>query len=95
VSPRDSSQETNRSRGEQRYKGHDLVSTRRCAALVYREFIQVLRLQVPRLTEEFQQHQVGQAVTDALRLRAISLDAVKMLLLARQENRRARLDLTF
>jgi hypothetical protein len=34
-------------------------------------------------------------VADALRLRAISLDAVKMLSLAGQENRRARLDLTF
>ena len=55
-----------------------------------REFIQVLRLM-----EDFHQHQVEQAVTDALRLGAISFDAVKMLLLARLENRPARLDLTF
>ena len=55
-----------------------------------REFIQVLRLM-----EDFQQHQVEQAVTQALSLGAISFDAVKMLLLARLENRPARLDLTF
>jgi len=55
-----------------------------------REFIQVLRLM-----EDFQQHQVEQAVVQALRLGAISFDAVKMLLLARLENRPARLDLTF
>jgi hypothetical protein len=55
-----------------------------------REFIQVLRLM-----ENFHQHQVEQAVTEALRLGAISFDAVKMLLLARLENRPARLDLTF
>ena len=55
-----------------------------------REFIQVLRLM-----EDFRQHQVEQAVADALRLGAISFDAVKMLLLARLENRPARLDLTF
>jgi transposase len=55
-----------------------------------REFIQVLRLM-----ENFHQHQVEQAVTQALRLGAISFDAVKMLLLARLENRPARLDLTF
>ncbi len=54
-----------------------------------REFIQVLRLM-----ENFQQHQVEQAVTQALGLGAISFDAVKMLLLARLENRPARLDLT-
>ncbi len=36
-----------------------------------------------------------QAVSEALRLGAISFDAVKMLLLARLENRPARLDLTF
>jgi len=35
------------------------------------------------------------AVAEALRLGAISFDAVKMLLLARLENRPARLDLTF
>ena len=55
-----------------------------------REFIQVLRLM-----EDFQQHQVELAVTQALGLGAISFDAVKMLLLARLENRPARLDLTF
>ena len=55
-----------------------------------REFIQVLRLM-----EDFRQHQVEQTVADALRLGAISFDAVKMLLLARLENRPARLDLTF
>jgi len=38
---------------------------------------------------------VEQAVTQALGLGAISFDAVKMLLLARLENRPARLDLTF
>jgi hypothetical protein len=55
-----------------------------------REFIQVLRLM-----EDFHQHQVEQAVAEAPRLGAISFDAVKMLLLARLENRPARLDLTF
>jgi transposase len=55
-----------------------------------REFIQVLRLM-----ESFHQHQVEHAVTEALRLGAISFDAVKMLLLARLENRPVRLDLTF
>jgi len=55
-----------------------------------REFIQVLRLM-----ETFHQHQVEEAVAEALRLGAISFDAVKMLLLARLENRPARLDLTF
>ena len=55
-----------------------------------REFIQVLRLM-----EDFHQHQVEQAVSEALRLGAISFDAVKMLLLAKLENRPARLDLTF
>src|SRR5262249_7362201 len=54
-----------------------------------REFIQVLRLM-----EDFHQHQVEEAVSEALRLGAISFDAVKMLLLARLENRPARLDLT-
>ena len=44
--------------------------------------------------ENFQQHQVEQAVTQALGLGAISFDAVKMLLLARLDNRRAWLDLT-
>ena len=55
-----------------------------------REFVQVLRLM-----EDFHQHQVEQAVAEALRLGAISFDAVKMLLLAKLENRPARLDLTF
>ena len=54
-----------------------------------REFIQVLRLM-----EVFHQHQVEQAVTEALRLGAISFDAIRMLLLARLENRPVRLDLT-
>ena len=54
-----------------------------------REFIQVLRLM-----ENFHQHQVEYAVAQALQLGAISFDAVKMLLLARLENRPARLDLT-
>jgi hypothetical protein len=45
--------------------------------------------------EHFHQHQVEQAVSEALRLGAISFDAVKMLLLARLENRPTRLDLTF
>ena len=53
------------------------------------EFIQVLRLM-----EDFHQHRVEQAVSEALRLGAISFDAVKMLLLAKLENRPARLDLT-
>ena len=55
-----------------------------------REFIQVLRLM-----ETFHQHQVEEAVAHALKLGAISFDAVKMLLLAKLENRPARLDLTF
>jgi hypothetical protein len=55
-----------------------------------REFIQVLRLM-----EDFHQHEVEQAIAEALRLGAISFDAVKMLLLARLESRPARLDLTF
>ena len=49
----------------------------------------------PGAAVDFHQHQVEQAVMDALRLSAISFDAVKMLLLARLENRPARLDLTF
>ena len=55
-----------------------------------REFIQVLRLM-----ESFHQHQVEEAASQALKLGAISFDAVKMLLLAKLENRPARLDLTF
>ena len=55
-----------------------------------REFIQVLRLM-----EDFHQYQVEQAAAQALQIGAISFDAVKMLLLARLENRPVRLDLTF
>ena len=55
-----------------------------------REFIQVLRLM-----ENFHQHQVEEAVAHALKLGAISFDAVKMLLLAKLEKRPIRLDLTF
>jgi hypothetical protein len=55
-----------------------------------REFIQVLRLM-----EDFRQHDVEHAVAHALRLGAISFDAVKMLVLAKLETRPARLDLTF
>ena len=60
-----------------------------------REFIQGLRLQVLRLMEDFHQHQVEQAVSEALRPGSINFDAVKILLLARLKNRPARLDLTF
>ena len=45
--------------------------------------------------ENFCQHQVERVVAEELRLGAISFDALKMLLLARLENRPARLDLTF
>lgn len=45
--------------------------------------------------EDFHRHQVEQAVTGAPRLSAISFETVKMLLLARLENRSVRLDLTF
>jgi hypothetical protein len=55
-----------------------------------RQFIQVLRLM-----EDFHQHQVEQAVSQALALGAISFDAIKMLLLAKLENRPPRLDLSF
>ena len=41
------------------------------------------------------QHQVEEAVAQALKLGAISFDAVKMLLLSRLANRPARLDLPF
>jgi len=54
-----------------------------------REFIQVLRL-----LEVFAPETVAAAVLDALRLRAISFDAVKELVLGRVERRPARLDLT-
>ena len=59
------------------------------------KILQTLRLPLLRLMEDFHQHQVEGAVSEALRLGAISFDAVKMLLLARLENRPARLDLTF
>jgi transposase len=53
-----------------------------------REYVQVLRL-----LETFSMAEVAQAVEDALRLRAISFDAVKHLLLCRIEERPPRLDL--
>jgi hypothetical protein len=53
-----------------------------------REFIQVLRL-----LEVFPLATVAAAVLDAIRLRAISFDAVKELVLGRMEQRPARLDL--
>jgi len=54
-----------------------------------KEYIQVLRL-----LETFDDAQVAAAVEDALRLSAISYDAVKHLVLARIERRAPRLDLT-
>ncbi len=53
-----------------------------------REFVQVLRLM-----ENFSHQEVYHAVQDALRLGAISFDAVKRLLLCRLEGRPPRLDL--
>lgn len=53
-----------------------------------REYVQVLRLM-----EDFAQHEVHQAVRAALRLGAISFDAVKHLLLCGIEGRPPRLDL--
>ena len=53
-----------------------------------REYVQVLRL-----LETFRMEEVAWAVRDALRLRAISFDAVKHLLLCRIEQRPPRLDL--
>jgi DNA replication protein DnaC len=53
-----------------------------------REFVQTLRL-----IENFPLQEVGHAIDDALRLGAISFDAVKHLLLCRIERRPARLDL--
>jgi transposase len=53
-----------------------------------REYVQTLRL-----LETFPLAEVAQAIDDALRLGAISLDAVKHLLLCRIERRPARLDL--
>jgi hypothetical protein len=53
-----------------------------------REYVQTLRL-----LETFPLAEVAQAIGDALRLGAISFDAVKHLLLGRIEERPARLDL--
>ena len=53
-----------------------------------REYVQVLRL-----LETFSQEEVHVAVRDALRLRAISFDAVKHLVLCRLEGRPPHLDL--
>ena len=53
-----------------------------------REYVQVLRL-----LETFSQQEVHAAVKDALRLGAISFDAVRHLLLCRLEGRPPRLDL--
>ena len=53
-----------------------------------REFVQVLRL-----VENFRTQEVCEAVRDALRLGAISFDAVKHLVLCRIEGRPQRLDL--
>ncbi len=53
-----------------------------------REFVQVLRLM-----ENFRKEEVYEAVRDALRLGAISFDAVKHLVLCRLEGRPPRLDL--
>jgi hypothetical protein len=53
-----------------------------------REYVQVLRL-----LETFAMAEVTQAIEDALRMRAISFDAVKHLLLCRIEQRPPRLDL--
>lgn len=54
-----------------------------------REFIQVLRLM-----EVFDQDVVAAAVSDAIKLRALSFDAVKQLVLCRIERRPPRLDLS-
>ena len=53
-----------------------------------REFVQVLRLM-----EHFSSGEVHAAVRDALRLGALSFDAVKHLVLCRLEGRPPRLDL--
>ena len=53
-----------------------------------REFVQVLRL-----LESFSMDEVHSAVQDALRLGALSFDAVKRLLLCRLEGKPPRLDL--
>ena len=53
-----------------------------------REYVQVLRLM-----EHFRADEVHEAVRDAIRLGAISFDAVKHLVLCRIEGRPRRLDL--
>ena len=53
-----------------------------------REYVQVLRLM-----ENFRKEEVHEAVRDALRLGAISFDAIKHLVLCRIEGRPERLDL--
>ena len=53
-----------------------------------REFVQVLRLM-----ENFRTEEVYEAVRDALRLGAMSFDAIKHLVLCRIEGRPPRLDL--
>ena len=53
-----------------------------------REFVQVLRLM-----ENFKQEEVHSAVRDAIRLGALSFDAVKHLVLCRIDGRPPRLDL--
>ena len=53
-----------------------------------REFVQVLRLM-----ENFRKEEVYESVRDALRLGAISFDAIKHLVLCRMEGRPQRLDL--
>ena len=50
-------------------------------------------MEVLRLLESFSQKEVAAAVKDALRLGAISFDAVKHLVLCRLEGRPPRLDL--
>ena len=65
-----------------------LSAKNRCAA-GKREYVQVLRL-----LETFPLASVHGAVRDALRLRALSYDAVKHLTLCRVENRPAKLDLS-
>ena len=54
-----------------------------------REYVQVLRL-----LENFRKKEVHKAVKEALKLGAISFDAVKRLLLSRIEGRPKTLDLT-
>ena len=53
-----------------------------------REFVQVLRL-----LESFRLQEVHAAIRDALRLGALSFDAVKHLVMCRMEGRPPRLDL--